>query len=358
MWQLGSLGLASFATCAVMILLARNIYQLTGSNENLSAVQAAHHRPTARVGGVGIFIAVVLSSAFAPDVVASDYLHFLLATSFLFFVGLGEDLGVGIAPVKRLLAAFFASLMVIVLLDVWLPRSNVPGLDPWLEYWWVGVPITLIITAGIANGFNLIDGVNGLAAITAMIASIAMASIAYQAEYYAMVTLNSMLTVIILGFFVLNFPFGKIFLGDAGAYTIGFILSWFGIAMILNTSDVTTWAMLLIMFWPVMDTCLAIYRRLRRTHRATAPDRLHVHQLIMRFLEIYLLGRGRRHIANPLSTLLLTPFIALPACIGVLLWDQPGVAFLAVVALTIFFFTAYVFAIPISRRLNRKRCCV
>ncbi len=60
------------------------------------------------------------------------------------------------------------------------------------------------------------------------------------------------------------------------------------------------------------------------------PDRLHSHQLVMRGIEICFVGRGRRHIANPLTTLLLVPFVVTPQIVAVLLWDNNLAAFLAV----------------------------
>lgn len=355
-WQLILLSLVSTMLCALLIFCAQHSSHLAGSAQNLGAVQSAHHRPTARVGGVGVFLTVILSSAFLPEDLAQDYMHLLLATSFLFIVGLVEDLGIHISPAKRLLAAFVASLMVVLFLGAWIPRADISGLDHLLGYWWVGIPITLIFTAGIANSFNLIDGVNGLAGVTGMIASGAMAIIAHKAGFHDMSMLTAMLTVIILGFFVLNFPFGRIFLGDAGAYSIGFILSWLGVLILLNAPQVTPWALLLVLFWPVIDTCLAIYRRMRKTQNTMAPDRLHIHQLVMRGLEIHVLGRRKRNIANPLSTVVLFPFIALPACVGVILWDKPLAALLAVVIFTCLFCTFYILAFPLSRRLARKSC--
>lgn len=356
LWQLVFLSLVSTTICALLIFLAQYSSNLAGSVRNLCAVQSAHQRPTARVGGVSIFLTVILSLALVPEDLARDYLYLLLATSFLFIAGLREDLGVHVSPAKRLLAAFFASLLMIVFLGAWIPRADISGLDYLLEYWWVGIPITLIVTAGLANAFNLIDGVNGLAAVTAMIASVAMTIIAYKAGFHDMSILTAMLTVIILGFFILNFPFGRIFLGDAGAYSIGFILSWLGVIILLNSPQVTPWALLLILFWPVIDTCLAIYRRMRKTHNTMAPDRLHMHQLVMRGLEIHVLGRRKRSIANPLSTVVLFPFIALPACAGVILWDKPLAALLAVVIFTCLFCSFYILAFPLSRRLARKSC--
>jgi UDP-GlcNAc:undecaprenyl-phosphate/decaprenyl-phosphate GlcNAc-1-phosphate transferase len=289
----------------------------------------------------------------APESIGGRYAYFIMATSLIFSVGLLEDFRGNVSPRMRLFAAAAASLLAIWLLGVWLPRSGIPGLDSIIGYWPVGVPLTLLVTVGIANGFNLIDGANGLAAITAIAAAIAMSIIADKADYNVMVHLALMLAASVFGFFLVNYPFGFVFMGDAGAYTVGFVLSWFGIAILINVPEASPWAILLVLFWPVADTLLAIYRRSRRKTGVFAPDKLHVHQLMMRSLEICLLNRKRRDISNPLSTLFLAPFVIAPPAAGMMLWDQTLMSFAAVLFFGILFFTSYASA-PIFIRWFRR----
>jgi UDP-GlcNAc:undecaprenyl-phosphate GlcNAc-1-phosphate transferase len=353
-WEEVSLFLVSALLCCVIVLVGPRFSWLYGRAQHLQAVQATHSRPTPRAGGIAIFGALALSVAFAPSEISQPYLMFVLATAIVFFVGLAEDLGFAVPPLKRLFAVCLASLTAIFVLGVWMPRADVPGLDALMSYWIVGVPITLLVTAGVANGFNLIDGVNGLASFTAMVAAVALGLIAEQADYAVMVHLSMMLTAAILGFLMLNYPYGLIFLGDAGAYTLGFVLSWFGISILLFAPDASPWAILLTVFWPVADTLLAIYRRTRRKVATMTPDRLHVHQLVMRALEIYVLGRGHRNIANPLSTAVLAPFVIAPPIAGIIFWDQTTMAFLSVLCFAGLFFGSYSLAFPLLRLLKRR----
>lgn len=343
----------SSAVCALLIVLSLRTPFLDRHGARLRAVQAAHTRPTPRIGGVAVFAAFGASYFLVPSAVVDGYGRFVAACAVLFFVGLLEDLGFGISPRNRLFAAVVASLTAIWLLGVWLPRSDIPWLDHLMPHWAIGVPITLLVTVGMANGFNLIDGVNGLAGLTALAATAALGLISYQAEYTIMVELTMLLAAGILGFFLLNYPFGLIFLGDAGAYTLGFVLSWFGIAVLIRVPDASPWAILLTMYWPVADTVLAMYRRSRRKASTTAPDRLHVHQMVMRALEICVLGQGKRHIANPLSTLVLAPFVLAPPIAGVLLWNHSSASMVAVSVFSCLFFSSYVVMPVIIRRFRR-----
>ncbi len=341
---------SSFAVCAVTICATRWWPRLAGRPADTSAIQSAHSRVTPRVGGVGILLTIVLMAVFSPDGVKDRYLYLALASSGLLAVGFLEDLGFGVSPRIRLLVAAMSSIAVILFLDVWLLRIGVPYFDHFVPFWGIGIALTLFITVGLTNGFNLIDGVNGLAGFTAITAAVCLAIIAGKAGYGDLSALCILLAAGIFGFLVLNFPFGLIFLGDAGAYAIGFIIGWFAIALVNNVPEATPWAILLTIFWPVADTGLAIYRRSTLKAAKMQPDRLHVHQIVMRVLELTLLGRRRRLISNPLTTLVLAPFIVAPAVTGVLLWDRPLYAFLAVVIFAFLFIVSYIVTIPTLKR--------
>lgn len=312
-----------------------------------------HTRATPRVGSIAIFGALGLFFIFGLGPILGTYPAFVLVISLLFFVGLAEDLGFRISPQLRMLAAISSSLLTIWLFGVWLPRTGIPVLDPLVEYWAVGIPLTILVTVGISNGFNLIDGVNGLASLTAIVAALALSEIAEISGYSTIAHLPIFLAAAVFGFFLVNYPLGLIFLGDAGAYIIGFVLSWFGIAVLVNAPDVSPWAILLTFFWPAADTSLAVYRRLRRNANVSAPDRLHIHQIMMRALEICVLGRKCRQISNPLTTLVLAPFVIAPPIAGVLLWNQNWNAFLTVLAFCLLLFLGYAAAPSLIRRFRR-----
>lgn len=344
-----ALVIVSASVCLLIIGLSRQMTRLAGRASDLASVQAAHSALTPRTGGIGIFIAFLLSTTIAPTQLADPYRSFALATSVLFLVGLAEDLGWHMTPWRRISAAIVACVLVICLLEAWTPRLDWPAIDPWMESGLIGIPLTVFAIVGLSNAFNLIDGVNGLASFAALVCAVSMGLISHTAGNSNMATLTMLLALAVIGFFVLNFPFGWIFLGDAGAYTIGFILGWFGVALVIQSPTVTPWALLLTMFWPIFDTMLALYRRGLRKAPAMQPDRLHVHQLVMRTLEICWLGRGRRHIANPLTTVVLAPLITLPALVGIRFWNEPASAFLAFLLLLLGYFGAYALTLNFVR---------
>ena len=158
-----------------------------------------------------------------------------------------------------------------------------------------------------------------------------------------------------IGLFILNFPLGRIFMGDAGAYSLGFILAWMIIFLMHRQPEISAWAMLAVIFWPVMDTVFAIGRRRLSNGRADQPDRLHFHQLIMRFWQIMSGGKLSKKVANPLATATILPLAALPVMGGVVFVDQPMASFLVVAAAGFSFWLTYSMAIFVIRRRQLRR---
>lgn len=346
--------LTSFSLCVMIVLASRLMPALRGRSGDLEAKQTAHKSPTPRIGGIAVFASLCLALGLSPVSIDGPYAIFAGAAALLFCVGLAEDLGVYVSPRNRLIAAGLSSMLVMGVLGVWLSRIDVPVVDALLAYWPIGVLLTLVATVGVANGFNLIDGVNGLAALVSICAGLGLGAIASAGGYVQMAAIAPMVATAILGFALLNYPFGLIFLGDAGAYTLGFVLSWFGISIVLNVPEASAWAILLVMFWPVADTMLAIYRRARRRVGAMHPDRLHMHQLVMRGLEACLLGPERRLLANSLTTLVLAPFVVTSTFAGVLYWDQPLISAGLAGSFSVLFVACYLMGPRVVRRFRRR----
>ena len=103
---------------------------------------------------------------------------------------------------------------------------------------------------------------NGLAGFTALAAALSLANGAHQAGLPEIGDILLTVEVAIVGFLVFNFPFGIIFLGDARSYVIGHFLVSMSVSILWNAPNVTPFTMLLVFFWPVADTLLAITRRL------------------------------------------------------------------------------------------------
>ena len=181
-------------------------------------------------------------------------------------------------------------------------------------------------------------------------AAVSLSIIAFQAGNAQISIFMVLIVAAVLGFMVLNFPLGKIFLGDGGAYALGHLLVWSAIILINSNSKISHFAILLVFFWPVADTSLAIWRRWKLGNPADRPDRLHFHQLAMRFLEIRFFGLDKREIANPVATLILMPLISVPQVLGVLFWDDFTASVLSTFGVGFLFVSTYLIGIGLAKR--------
>ena len=346
---------SSVLTCCVMIVLSKHV--IINKRHDLHAIQAAHVAAVPRIGGLAIVFALFLSLVFQFGDAQQGNLSSKLLLSMvpIFFVGLSEDLGLLTRPRVRILAAAASGAIFMWLFGEWLPRADFPGLEFAVQWAPFAIVFSIFLTVGVSHAFNLIDGLNGLASLTAISAALALATIANNTGLYAHRDVMILLAVTIFGFVVLSFPFPKIFLGDAGAYSIGHMLSWVSVSILWHADNVTPWAVLLIFFWPVADTMLAITRRFAKGRPIAHPDRLHFHQLIMRAVEIIFLGRQQRRISNPLATVIMLPFIVAPMWAGVMLATDRMYAAIAVLFCTFFFITTYATGITIATKMRNRR---
>lgn len=342
----------SFLVCLSLVLMAPVILKLFSRREDLHAVQAAHTKPTLRIGGLGILAGVLAGTLLlSADAAFLSYASLILVSAIpLILGGFAEDLGFQVPPRLRLGAIAISALLCATFLPAVLTHIGVPVIDDILTLYPLALMFTIFAASGVTNAFNLIDGLNGLASFTAITTAVALSTLAMIADLTHLQNFYAMFSVVTFGFFVLNFPAGKLFLGDGGAYLLGHCLTWGGITLVIEVAGLSAFAILLIFFWPIADTALAIWRRLRLASPTDRPDRLHFHQLVMRFLEIRVLGRGRRRVANPLATLIITPLIVAPQACGLLFAFSHWAAILASVAFGVIFSATYIIGIRIAKR--------
>jgi UDP-GlcNAc:undecaprenyl-phosphate GlcNAc-1-phosphate transferase len=242
----------------------------------------------------------------------------------------------------------------ILLYGFWITSVGIPYIDTLISFAPIGIFFTIFACAGVSNAFNLIDGLNGLAAFTGITISFSLSMLASSSGLYNLSILCLTIIPIIAGFLVLNFPFGKIFLGDGGAYFLGHGLVWIAICLMELDYSISPFAILLVFFWPVSDTLLAIWRRktLRKPHHL--PDRLHFHQLIMRFLEIRFFGRSKREITNPLATMILLPMVVFPQILGVIFARDSLMAIFSFAFMTFIFIATYLSGIAYAKKRTKN----
>lgn len=322
---------------------------------HLASVQSMHVQPTLRIGGVAImagFAMLWLTIAPGPDLVVG------LSILPVVVVGLLEDLHVPMSPRRRLVSVALATLVEIALRRVWMSRYDLAGFDTLVAQAAFGIPVTVLLVAGLSHAFNLIDGLHGLASGVAALAACALGVLSGQSGDAALALACFGVAAVIVGFLLVNYPFGLMFLGDAGAYSIGYILAWLGIALVLRNPDVSAWSVFLIFLWPIAETFWAILRRKFNGLPATCADRMHMHHIALRGIEIAVFGKRRRRVTNPLATAVILPLAGMPMLTGIWLWRDASDALAAALGFLGLYVVSYLLAVrlmPRLRRVNRPR---
>lgn len=340
-WYFFSALLAFLVSLGLSISLVKSVHwhiARTARGHNRGEPQGIHSNPTPRVGGVALFGGLLGASLTAPD--SSGYTLTLLIVASLpvFFVGLLEDLSIRMSPKRRLLAAIASAAIAVGLTGAHIQATGISLLDASLEYQTFAVAVSVFAVAGMSHGFNLIDGLNGLAGGVTITMAGGIALIAFAVGSNEIAFTSLMVIAATFGFLFLNFPGGHLFLGDAGAYTVGFLLSFLAIMLVAANPQVSIFSLVLCGFWPFIDTMAAIARRLFMGRPVGAPDRLHFHHLMLRLVKP-VFGKGRSGVfVNSLSSLILLPLYSLPILLAVASYDNLKQSALYLVLMTILYF--------------------
>jgi UDP-N-acetylmuramyl pentapeptide phosphotransferase/UDP-N-acetylglucosamine-1-phosphate transferase len=334
------LALIALSFCLSLVAIWAN--RMSGFRRNDTiAVQAAHHSPTSRFGGLAIFLAIAMYLMYEHTGSVSPLLQNFICALSVIIVGAVEDAGFGVKPRGRLLAAAAGSVLFIALSGAVLDRAGFSPLDSIFEFQIIAVPITVFALVGATHSFNLLDGLNGLCGLNSVVIGLALMVISEKAGHAYLGQSLIPVLIALAGFLLLNFPGGLLFLGDAGATGLGFLLACVAVEMLKVQSELSPWALLLVFFWPVADTLWTITRRLMRRRATARPDRMHFHQVTMRSFEILVLRRRDRAVSNPIATMILLPLFACPTLAGIFLWNQSEIAFVVTAMFAALFVASY-----------------
>ncbi len=274
----------SFIATLLIIRLAPLHEHLSGDSD-LSGPQKFHKKSVPRIGGVsialGIFAALITKIIANPS--ATIELRLLVCSVPVFVIGLTEDLTKKISVKMRLAFTAFGALLLTQLLDVSIGRLDIPGLDYILSFSIISILFTIFAITGLANAYNIIDGFNGLSSMVAILTLLGISYVAFSVGDFTILSLSLVMAGAILGFFIWNYPRGLIFLGDGGAYLIGFWVASLSVLLVSRHPNVSPWFALLINAYPIIETLFTIYRR--KIHQGKSPglpDGIHFHTLIYR----------------------------------------------------------------------------
>lgn len=319
------------AAMCLLIVMTQRWHGKHSHDKDLSGVQKFHHLAVPRIGGLAIVAAwslttALLGSSFSgPSQNALGWIWTLLLISLpAFAAGLLEDLTKRVSVSLRLIAAFSSALLGSWLLGATVHHLNLWGVDQLLQFGPIAVVVTAIVVAGGANAINMIDGFNGLAASVVLIMAIAFGVIAGNVGDMMLVNYALLLASGAFGFLLLNFPVGRLFLGDGGAYFLGFGVAELAVLLLIRHPTLNAWWILSVCAYPVIELSFSIYRR-KIVRKATpgAPDGMHLHTLVYRRFVSRVMPRpsGMPWFQNAAVTCVISPCVA-ASTLGVVLFGS------------------------------------
>lgn len=277
-------GLVSFISIPVIIRVAE-LKHLFDEPDH----RKKHLKRTPTLGGMAIFLGLILSYMFFLDFNGLSNIKFVVpALLVIFFAGIKDDILI-LTPMKKLLAQFLAAFLIVYLGDV---RINsfygLFGLQEISPLF--AVVFTIIAIIAIINSYNLIDGVDGLAGSLGLLSSVVYGIWFYKTGYLPMMILSFSLAGAIVGFLFFNWSPAKIFMGDTGAMIIGFVMSILSIQFIewnkARSIPAEFWVYaspsvaIAVISIPIMDMIRVFVVRLSNRHSPFKADRNHLHHIL------------------------------------------------------------------------------
>ena len=301
-----------FSISCIQLLLLLSIEKLNLKKffNQYQGIQKIHDGEILRIGGLFLYLPLVIIYLINEEFKSASFNLIIICSSIIIFLTIIEDIKQFLSPKVRLGILFFISTIYVFFTDL----PNIKIFSIFIDKQNIIVFYTLYILSlmMIMNGFNFIDGLNGLSSFNFITIFL---SIYFLADLYQDEEIKNwsiFLILLSLFFLVLNFPFGKFFLGDSGAYLYAFLSGSTIIMLFERNAEAPTLLALLILAYPITEIMFSIIRKFLKKFSPMAPDNLHIHQLIYNKLN------GDKKFRNNLASLIMSFFWLSPLLLVIL----------------------------------------
>ncbi len=243
--------------------------------QDVPNARSSHKDIVPRSAGVGFTGAVLISLVLFNFVHVQEYYYIYLSILAIMLVGLYDD---------KFEASHRLKFVALLLIGAYVTYNGflIHSLGTYFGYSvdmsiWISVPFTIFAIVGFSNALNLMDGLDGLAAGLSSIMMITFFMIGFVNDDQLIMTLSLTFIASILAFLFFNWNPAKIFMGDSGSLTLGFVIS---ILSIKSLAYMTPSAVLFIVALPLIDTFIVMRRRIQRGQSPFKADKNHIHHFV------------------------------------------------------------------------------
>jgi UDP-GlcNAc:undecaprenyl-phosphate GlcNAc-1-phosphate transferase len=277
MWGLVSAALLVLALTPLVARFANAVGAVDQPNRDRPRI---HQQPIPRIGGVAI-AAGMLIPLFGFVHPHGQLLGIAIGAVLICLIGLVDDLR-GLRPSVKLLGTVLVALVPVVGYGMTFERIGLPLVGS-VDFGWAAYPLTILWIALVANLVNLIDGMDALAAGMVAIACVTFAILAASFDRMQVAAFSLIVFGACLGFLRHNYHPAKVFMGDCGALTLGFVLGSLAVGGALKTSaTIALAAPLLVMAVPILDTSFVVAKRLKYKRAPWGADHNHFYHRFLR----------------------------------------------------------------------------
>lgn len=302
-------------------------------------IQKIHDENILRIGSLFLFLPFIVIYLIINEFKSWPFFLIIIFSSIVIFSTILEDIKHFLSAKLRLIILFIISFFYVLLAELPIIKIASIIIDDQNNIFFYFLYILSLML--IMNGFNFIDGLNGLSSFNFVTIFI---SIFFLANFYQDEEIKNwsiFLILLSLFFLVLNFPFGKFFLGDSGSYLYAFLSGSTVIMLFERNSKLPTLLALLILAYPITEIVFSIARKSLQKLSPMEPDNLHMHHLIYNKLN------GDKKFRNNLASLLMTFFWLTPIFL-VILYTQTNIN---IIQLYLIYFCLYTIS---YYRLSKK----
>lgn len=303
-----------------------------------NSIQRVHENEVPRLGGLAIYIFlwIIWLFGFLHEKI---FFNILVSSIPIIVISLKEDLYQNTSPKIRLLYMILSCFIFFNLNPLNLAQINLPLLGNLTSIYPFNIIFFSFSIIIMMNGMNLIDGMNGLLGFSAIFQLLSIALLVIIFGDTEMHNVLILFSIPIILFLIFNFPFGKVFMGDTGAYLYGFINSILVIYFFSKYHSILTWLAVLLLFYPCLELLFSFIRKIKNNQSPFVSDNEHLHTILYYYLSSKL--NVNKIYANPMTTILLSIFWSSPTFLIFLSYRSIYLTILSLVFLTLVYNLLY-----------------